>query len=669
MAAIPSVNIEHADDDSDSDDNDLLTLLKNLQSENYRHLQFNKTRPNNSFKNKVSFDTINARYIDDDVDRGRSLSPSKMDSFDMYKSTSDIYRSGRTDYPTTPIITHKGATLTKLHRLFHDLYINKVPSRSPSMRRRTIIVYISGRRHTWVALDWTLRHFAEDGDTIIVVTATNLQRLMRERFDERSPTGHFSPVSPTRGISSMVTGTQSPSSFSMVTGTQSSGNVNTQQNSTSNNNPSMSAMTPKMKLRQRNSPEYISTLANNIMAYILEVLNPNIIVRASVEIAVGKTKNVLQEMYKLHEPNFIVTGNKVSFNIGAPLRSWRSARLTDRLVNYPLPVIIVPSLNMNKMEVNLQNEINNKPKNESDLSGLQDELYRKKDYFSNWSNNLPSSLNKKINEKTNKSYPNSLLANTVSEPNSDSASIRSDASMNSDQSSIQSDGSYDSYEEISKLFYDFKVDMKESNNKLKTNPFDENYFSNFLINITDKSVRLSQNIIDVDPDFLGRGALLARAVTGSLSFGTVPYKTKSLLVPVEPERPTPQSGPSYKEIKKSLNAKSNVPPSIKIDDATPSSSPISSAPPGNSSIKFANLENPSKNREKSKMKLQSKTTFSKTLSHDEDNTDEFKSRPNIVPTRSHPDLKPGHGDFDPGKLKEEKEHKKKKKRFWGKLFK
>lgn len=37
--------------------------------------------------------------------------------------------------------------------------------------------------------------------------------------------------------------------------------------------------------------------------------------------------------------------------MGAPLRSWQSSKLTDRIIkNFPLPVIAVPAVNMCQFE-------------------------------------------------------------------------------------------------------------------------------------------------------------------------------------------------------------------------------------------------------------------------------------------------------------------------------
>ena len=48
--------------------------------------------------------------------------------------------------------------------------------------------------------------------------------------------------------------------------------------------------------------------------------------------------------------------------------------------------------------------------------------------------------------------------------------------------------------------------------------------------ISDESVELCEEIISIQPNFIGNGAKLAREITGSNSFGNV-HKTKSMLEP------------------------------------------------------------------------------------------------------------------------------------------
>lgn len=658
-----------------SDDDDLLDLINRQQSDDYRLVKFriDDQKVNNDYTNRVGFDTINIKYVDSDIipeemhllnsinnspaslspyqnnERGRSKSPSSSPrvlspyggntSIDnsLYFDPNEIKRmlsnNNKLRYPTSSIITHRGCTYTKVHRKFEDLITNKIPNRKPMLRGRVILVYISGRKHTWVALDWVLRYFIEDGDTIIVVSAIDSKRLAKPN------TGHS------------------------YQGTLGSGTIVPRNTPLSPNRVNFNPKTAKMRLRQRNSPEYMTTLSQNIMNYAMEVINPKIIAKVTLELAVGKTREILQQMYKLYEPNLVCTATKVNTHVSAPLRSWTSSKLTDRLVfQFPLPLIIVPAMNMINMELKLQNEITLKHSDHT----------KDWDYKSDETNPLGIAILKKIKSDADIVGQKSDLPNdapiddtkSASSPEvlSDNVSIQSDSSIASVNSSIVSNESYDSYEEISKLFYEYKKDVKNSIHKLKKNPIDENYFANFLISISDKSARFCDDVRDVDPDFKGKGAKLARAITGSVSFGVSPYKTKSLLNAVE--EPKKQEGVrSFQDIKRGLKMNALQAPEIKVDSA----SPTSSNPPSSTSLKFINLENPSKKKSSTKAKSLSTSDFSKVLSHE---LKTENNRPELTPRRSHPLLSPpASADYDGLSSPTEKERKtRKKKRFWGKLL-
>ena len=155
--------------------------------------------------------------------------------------------------------------------------------------------------------------------------------------------------------------------------------------------------------------------------------------------------------------------------------------------------------------------------------------------------------------------------------------------------------------------------------------------------ISDESVGLCEEIISIQPNFIGNGAKLAREITGSNSFGNVPYKTKSMLEPQHNDSTSNGSGNnnkpslSFKELKEQLKlnkiktelavdtpvsgSTSSLgtgteptssssppqkpdlqPPSIKIDVPSPSPTTTTSSglPPSSSSetsLRFGNLEN------------------------------------------------------------------------------
>lgn len=274
------------------------------------------------------------------------------------------------------------------------------------------------------------------------------------------------------------------------------------------------------------------------MDYILQVINPDVIARVTVELVSGRTKEVLKDMYRLYEPNIVCTGTKPNKTFGAPLRSWHSSKLTDRLVkNFPLPVIVVPAVNMCNFEYSLQSKINGTSMEET-ISSIEDE------------------------------------DGLGDDDDDDIESIASHESRQSDSSAT----SYDSYEEIARLFITHKRDIKRQLKKLTQEPINGAYYVNIAKAITDNSIDQCSQIIAVQPESNGQGAQLARAITGSNSFGVSTYRTKSLLAPQEDEQEKKKDAPkehklSFKEVSEQLKLNKT-----KSASATPTPTPEINSP-------------------------------------------------------------------------------------------
>ncbi|OBA19192.1 hypothetical protein METBIDRAFT_33404 [Metschnikowia bicuspidata var. bicuspidata NRRL YB-4993] len=603
----------------------LLHRLTSRQNDDYRHMVFAPATGANAqnFDQRVSFDTINLRaaedptlsFLDDAARaellasrrrmlaetadaRGRGLdrdfllvrspgaspsgSPTRMRSPHRSLDVSTFFRS-QIQYPTVPILTRKCCTLTRLHQDFEPLYLGQLAEYGlwPALRGRVIMVYVSGRKHTWVAIDWILCNFVQHGDTVVIVAAIN------------------HPLAP---AGSRTTWYPPPQAYP--------------------------PKTEKVRQRQRNRPEYTKQIAANIMHYALSVVNPNAIVKITVELAEGKTKDVLKDMYKLYEPNIVSTGSKASARNSAPLKSWTSSRLSDRLVRiFPLPVIVVPAPNMGPFERKLSAAV-------ASLHEL------------NSVSRLASPEITGADASSSERLPQDSDSHDRRAVDSDAESI-SDRSFKS-QSSTDSEASansYNSFDEIADLYSDYKTTMDAKLAQHRKRDIDENYFANFIKTISDLSLRFCGELKDVNPNFRGQGAKLAREITGSNSFGAVPYKTKSLLPPIEKSITGSSSGGmSYSELKRNLKKntlQAKQGPLIKID---PPASPLEA--PKALALKFAEGEKPSRRMKSDKLQ--------KFLSHE----DLSNRRVNLEPSKSQPDLTQVFG---------EEKKKKKKKKFW-KLF-
>ena len=732
--------------------NELFNALRDKQSDNYRFVEFTSNQPtpdipSKQYTKQVSFDDINIQYDMDDIPdpdddfgwelyklknrdrlcgtnnpgsgsgsggggannnslpgylvgssigRGRGLgrgrdtlrTPSPLGNAGASSRLSpspnrtslnyeDLDLETRLDiaqliqYPSTPITTKRFCTLKKSHKQFDQLYKDQL-YRIIRPMFRTILVYVSGRIHTWVALDWILSKFIEDGDHVIIIASINPCLLSGTNKDR------------SRRATSRTRMSLSPAKI----GSQSSvirGNTLSPQRSRTDEPQStrQDSIDPFIRLKEKSRPENIVKIAHNLMDYVMKVINPKIIARITVELVEGDTKEVLQDMYRLYEPNLVCTGAKPNARMGAPLRSWQSSKLTDRLIkNFPLPVIAVPAVNMCQFEYNLQNKLN----------GTIDAKEVDQQNQLNALNNImeTSEINKKAGDESE----------SGDDDENDARSITSSVSISSDES-------YDSFIEVADVYLEHKQDLRKNLQHLQqSQPINENYYSDMVKLISDESVELCEEIISIQPNFIGNGAKLAREITGSNSFGNVPYKTKSMLEPQHNDSTSNgndngsgnnnKPSLSFKELKEQLKlnkiktelavdtpvsgSTSSLgtgtepttsssppqkpdlqPPLIKIDVPSPSptttttTTTSSGLPPSSeTSLRFGNLEKPSIERRKKPSMLH------KCLSHSDDSVD----RPKLEARKSHPDvLEHIRDEIKPSS--KDKKTKKKKKKFLG----
>lgn len=597
----------------------LLNDLTNRQSSNYRYVKFNPPIITNNgeqqqqlqqqqqeqqqeppqtkeYVKQVSFDDVNIEYDDDEPDsdddvgwelykakhgrgkplrgysRGRQLSPGpgrispvasprrgstyeETDRFDyaeLKKLEKELLR-----YPTTPISTLRCCSISRRHRLYQQLYKGKLYPLLPVLPHRTILVFISARVHTWVALDWALNKLIENGDRIIVCATLNSTILEEEE----------------RRRKRQLSRSQSRSSY----------------------------VDPYERYKLRSRPENIANIAQNIMDYCMQVINPEKIAKIRVELVAGTTKNVLRDMYKLYEPNLVCTGTKPNLSVGAPLRSWTSSKLTDRLVkNFPLPVIVVPAVNMCDFEYSLQSRINGESISKT-VQAVENDRGIEEEQFAT----------------------DEGAVHVDGDEDEDLRSVNSsDASLSDDESMR----SYSSYQEIEHVYKNARDDISRKLNTLEHQPIDADYYANMARAISDNSINLCSDIISIQPNFTGKGAKLARMITGSNNFGGSFYKTKSMLAPTEEEEnrrkntanssgsTTPKEHKlSFKEVqaqlkRNKLNGNASPTPSGGSQSPTRSSgggigigganlgAEDHSSPPPAQSLKWGGLERPSKER-------------------------------------------------------------------------
>ncbi|KAI3403253.2 hypothetical protein KGF56_003841 [Candida oxycetoniae] len=672
-------------DEGTEEAEDLLNEITNKQSANYRYVSFRPYKDPNEETNdepkkskkyikQVSFDDMNIHDdddFDDDYDydddvarelyrmkngtrrqpgsflstfysRGRQLSPGPGRLSPIASPRGTYEESDRLNfqdlrrlemeglkYPTTPITIRRCCSITQRHKLYERLYNGDLYPLMPVLPHRTILLYISARVHTWVALDWILNKFLENGDKVIVcatVDSSIFERHKGRRYQSRS---------------------RSRSSFN----------------------------DPMDRYKSRSRPENIITIAKSIMDYCMRVINPEIIAKVTIELVAGGTKDVLKDLYKLYEPNLVCTGTKPNSHVGAPLRSWTSSKLSDRLVrNFPLPVILVPAMNMCDFEFALQSRVNGESLQETmnsveSINGIDCKTtgIAQKNNNNNNNNAAAAAAAKKEGSNQGEGRDEDDDDDDDDDDNNDDSSI---ASGGSSQSSNDSIASYNSFNEISRLYKDYRFDIQTKMKDLESHQLNADYYANIARAISDNSLDLCSEILQIQPNFIGKGSKLARAITGSNSFGYSPYKTKSLLVPMEKpekiEREVPKEHQmSFKEVREQLKmnkiksqAASSPPPphspsvaqhnpslssttttttsSSHNNNSGPASDNVSPPPPSSQSLKWGGLEKPSKNRHGVSSQLY-RNRLTKCLSDDDNNGSRINLEKNhLKPRSSHP---------------------------------
>ncbi|EJT44423.1 YOR019W-like protein [Saccharomyces kudriavzevii IFO 1802] len=165
---------------------------------------------------------------------------------------------------------------------------------------KTILCYINGKKHTWVALDWTLCKIAQSLDHIVVITT--LPRLI------------FNKKKRLEDDTEWASGYQK---------------------------------------------ETINQKLSDIFEYILQLLKVvKISVKVTLEIVIGKTKKTLVDAINVHTPDLLVFAT-LKHERNENIIVYKSKGLTDVFsVSFPIPMFVVPSKRMYSFELNLQRQVN-----------------------------------------------------------------------------------------------------------------------------------------------------------------------------------------------------------------------------------------------------------------------------------------------------------------------
>ncbi|KAI5964356.1 uncharacterized protein KGF55_002298 [Candida pseudojiufengensis] len=419
-------------------------------------------------------------------------------------------------YQTIPITNLRSYSISKKHKLYDKLYNNEILPNLPILPNRTILIYISSRIHTWVALDWILTKFIENGDKIIIVSTIDPNIFENNNKKCKNKKRRKSSTTPL------------------------------------NNDVSIDEMefdSPIDRYNYKSLPENLIHITKNLMKYILNIINPNLIVEFTVELVAGKTKQVLKDMFKLYEPNLMCIGAKHNRYVGEPISTFITSKLSGRLIKiFPLPVIVVPAVNMNEFENNLKNQING----ETGDSKVENENKDKKT-----DDNLNSKRSRSISSITSESISNSSNSDEINSIAS-SLSCNSNSNTNSNEQPIP----YDSTTIISEKYNEYKIHLNLKINEIKKDSSfanDENYYSNLISTISDNSLNLCNSLLVLKPNILENyeSCKIAKLITGSSLFDNDKiYSTKSLLDPVVEKKKVinipKEHKMSFKEVREQL---------------------------------------------------------------------------------------------------------------------
>ena len=215
---------------------------------------------------------------------------------------------------------------------------------------RTILCHISGRKHTWVALDWALRTLIQNTDHIVVLA--NLPRLTKNNFEDNDS------MSERKRMLMMMDDSRSVSSARISRSRSRSRSICTRRAL------SLGPEESDNKLKHQNFIEWTSGYTQNeierklqdLFDYVTLIIPQDRSVKVTVEILIGKTKKTLLEAINIYLPDFFVSST-LRWERTDNLVRWKSNFLTDKLcTNFPIPTFIVPAKRMFDLEIDLQKE-------------------------------------------------------------------------------------------------------------------------------------------------------------------------------------------------------------------------------------------------------------------------------------------------------------------------
>lgn len=203
--------------------------------------------------------------------------------------------------------------------------------------QRTILCHITGRKHSWVALDYTLMALSQSNDHIVIIT--NL------------------PIIRTHIINNRI------NKFSY--------------------NTRMNDISERWALGY--TRQEIDDTINNLQDYITLLIPSTKPTKITIEIVTGKTLNVITDAVNEYHPDLIVRAT-LKHERTKSLIGWKTHNLNDTLTGrYPVPLCLVPSKRMDKFELQLEQRFATNKQKQPLIEGsdYQDHNYINRSYLDN----------------------------------------------------------------------------------------------------------------------------------------------------------------------------------------------------------------------------------------------------------------------------------------------
>ncbi|AMD22524.1 HHL246Cp [Eremothecium sinecaudum] len=266
-----------------------------------------------------------------------------------YRFPEILFPEPKVDLSDLPVVNDEGVAYNSDQRanMKRIAKITRTPVGFP-VSPRTILCHVSGRRHTWVALDWALMQLMVETDHIVVVA--NLPRASMRGAFRLHPSSRSSSRSRSRSRSVRRPGS-------------------------TNVNSSLGLGTMVKDKDEEWSEGYtvgnVEHVLQNLLDYITFVVPQDKAIKVTVDIIIGDTKQVLVEALNLHSPDFLVVSS-TQYKDNDGLLDHKSKRLTSVLARqYPLPVFIVPAKRMHNFEMSSEGSAFKREKVAGDVSDQQ----------------------------------------------------------------------------------------------------------------------------------------------------------------------------------------------------------------------------------------------------------------------------------------------------------